>query len=103
MILFFFEFFYNMGLSDYYGYYLFDEFGYEEYIYIIDYLRPLSNLESIGYVLYTFHGDLFIVAGLILLVSMIGTILLTFIKFVDTSKIYISNFDFLYKLRLKFV
>ena len=44
------------------------------------FIQPVTNIEGIGQVLYTTYAPFFILASLILLVSMIGAILLTMIK-----------------------
>jgi hypothetical protein len=41
------------------------------------YMDPISNIQAIGQLLYTYHVFHFIVASLILLVAMIGAIVLT--------------------------
>lgn len=59
----------------------------------LNYLDTASNIEALGEILYTYYFIYFLLASLILLVAMIGAILLTLSKAVNTKKqkIYLQN------------
>ena len=44
----------------------------------VSYLMPITNTETIGQVLYTFYLAFFLIAGIILLIALIGAVMLTF-------------------------
>jgi|SaaInlV_200m_DNA_6_1039755.scaffolds.fasta_scaffold00098_13 NADH-quinone oxidoreductase subunit J len=48
-----------------------------EYVSWVDALLKISNIESLGVVLYTYYYHLFLLSGLILFVAMVGAIILT--------------------------
>jgi NADH:ubiquinone oxidoreductase subunit 6 (subunit J) len=48
--------------------------------------RPISNIQAVGQLIYTYYAYAFLVASLILLVAMIGAILLTMYKGVQVKR-----------------
>lgn len=57
-----------------------------QYINWVEVLNSFSNIEALGFVLYTKYFDLFILSGIVLLVAMIGAITLTLYKNVFVKK-----------------
>ena len=56
-------------------------------------IKTLSNIESVGYLLYTYYFIFFLLASVILLVAMIGAIVLTMHKgvFVKRQEVFLQN------------
>jgi NADH-ubiquinone oxidoreductase chain 6 len=56
-------------------------------------IKTLTNIESVGYLLYTYYFIFFLIASLILLVAMIGAIVLTMHKsvFVKRQQVFVQN------------
>jgi len=56
------------------------------YVYWLDQSRPVSNIEALGEVLYTYYFVYFLLASLILLIAMVGGITLTMHKGAQVQK-----------------
>jgi NADH-quinone oxidoreductase subunit J len=65
---------------------LFYNFYFNPFVFWYDNVKMLDNVFVIGYILYTYFFYLFLVSGLILLISMLGAISLTLHKRNDVKK-----------------
>nr|YP_009317631.1 NADH dehydrogenase subunit 6 [Pterocladiella musciformis]AOX49083.1 NADH dehydrogenase subunit 6 [Pterocladiella musciformis] len=84
LVTFLFAYQFNLSINEFHI--IKSYFNQPETISWIDEIDNISNIKAIGCVLYTDYSFLFLLSGLILLVAMIGTIILTMHQRIDVKK-----------------
>lgn len=80
-LLLFFIYFYSFFFKTFFVYYN-GSFFKSSYVYKswINFLEPVSDISTIGYIIYTHYFLLFLICGLLLFLAMLGAIVLTLYK-----------------------